>query len=50
MKRSDTLRMTSAYFAAFFSRGYFYAGFFGYAEYDSAAVDALHRGSQPIPV
>lgn len=50
MKRTHTQRMTNAYFAYFFSRGYFYAGFFGYAKCDTAAVDALHRGSQPIPV
>lgn len=50
MKRTHTQRMTNAYFAYFFSRGYFYAGFFGYAKCDTAAVDALHRGASPVPV
>lgn len=45
MNRRDAERMTSAYVAYFFSRGYFYAGFFGYAKYDLAAVDSLHERS-----
>lgn len=51
MKRSVSARMTSVYFAYDFSRGFDYAGFFGYAEYDTAAGDVLlHGGRQPLPL
>lgn len=47
MKRAAVPQMTNAYFAYTFSRGYFYAGFFGYAKCDLAAADSLHEGRGP---
>ncbi len=48
MKRSDTARLTSVYFAYDFSRGYYYAGFFGYGKYAVDAVEDRQRRWVPI--
>lgn len=48
MQRSHIAQMTSAYFAFDFSWGYYYAGFFGFAKYTSAAMDTRKRERVPL--